>query len=455
MLVSDNYADSGTVRTPEVRHVRGSSTHDITDKDRGMSKRSVLVALATLAVISAIIAGFYAKAASAATPGVIAVAGDVRMDEFIVRAPSVVTPTPDYTVGIPTTPSATKKRGATPSKGASRLPVVSGYLAEVFVVEGSHVTKGEVIARLDTTLLDLGVTQATTARTKAHADIGVIDANLDKLADARTKLLDARAKLVKGRAQLLKARAALETTITLLRKAIVSLPKQIAGIQTLIAQPGGPPPHNPPYPVVLQMLQGQLAGIRQGLPLALAGLAKMNQGLAKIDQGFALMATGLAKIDSGRTQLRDFRSLAVINVRAQDVAVHLAKARRAAATITAPVDGTVTSARLPGTAVMVGAPLVKIRPDGPFRVYTYLTPDQLAQVQVGSGATVDFDSNPGAALTGHVEVVGDQAVVPPTAFSTSIVHMTRALRVTIELDKGQYAPPGTPVDVEIAITPGR
>jgi hypothetical protein len=30
--------------------------------------------------------------------------------------------------------------------------------------------------------------------------------------------------------------------------------------------------------------------------------------------------------------------------------------------------------------------------------------------------------------------------------------MTRAVRVTIELDDGQTAPPGTPVDVEISVS---
>jgi multidrug resistance efflux pump len=147
--------------------------------------------------------------------------------------------------------------------------------------------------------------------------------------------------------------------------------------------------------------------------------------------------------------MRDARRLMKVNVVAQDVALALEKARRAAATITSPVSGFVTFARTPGTAVMVGAPIVRIRPDGPTRIATYLTTDQLAQAGVGTPVTVDFDSNPGGALTGHIAVIGDAAAVPPTGFPTAIVHMTRAVSVTIELDAGQTAPPGTPVDVEI------
>jgi multidrug resistance efflux pump len=80
-----------------------------------------------------------------------------------------------------------------------------------------------------------------------------------------------------------------------------------------------------------------------------------------------------------------------------------------------------------------------------------LTSDQLTQVSVGSPATVDFDSNPGGPLAGHVSYLGYGAAVPPTSFPTSVVHMTRAVRVTVELDDGLTAPPGTPVDIEIGI----
>jgi hypothetical protein len=177
----------------------------------------------------------------------------------------------------------------------------------------------------------------------------------------------------------------------------------------------------PPYPVLLAGMQQGLAGLEQGLAGAKAGLATMNQGLAKLSKG-------LKQLDGARSQLKDARKLVVIGVAAQDVAVDLAKARRAAATIVSPVDGIVTYTRAAGTAVMVGAPIVRIRPDGPSRIYTYLTTDQLAQVSVGSRASVTFDSNTGGPLAGRLIYLGDGATVPPTNFPTSIVHMTRAVR---------------------------
>lgn len=422
-----------------------------------MTRRSLIVGLVALVLAVAAGTGLYVRAASAITPGVIIVAGDVRIDEYVVKAPAITTPTPDFTVGIPSTATAGARKPGAPAaaRGASRLPVVSGFLTHVLVGQGGHVSKGQVIAQLDTTLLDLGVSQARTAQVRAVSGLAVLDDNLDKLATARGKLVTARSKLLTARAQLLKAHGSLEGTIAVLQTQRASLVASITAIERLIARPGPQPPFNPPLAVVLQALQHALAGLDKGLAGARTGLAKMNAGLATMKVGLAKIQQGFAQLDTARTQLENARRLLVINIESQKVGVELAIARRSAATITAPVDGVVTFAAGAGTAVMVGAPIVRIRPDGPAHVVTYLTSDQLVQAGVGSHATVDFDSNPGRALTGRVSAVGDEADVPPTAFPTPIVHMTRAVRVTIQLDAGQTAPPGTPVDVEIDIGSGR
>ena len=417
-----------------------------------MSRRSLLTTLAIVAVAAALGFALYAKTASAVTPGVISAAGDVRIDEDVVRAPAIAYPTPDYTVGIPTSGTAApKKRGSGAPSTASRMPVVSGYLVVVPVALGAHVAKGQVVARLDTAMLDLGVQQAETARTQARANLEVLDTTIDALTTARAKLITARSQLVKARGQLITTRASLVATIGVLTRTRASLETSIAMIEQLISQsPPAGPPHTPPYPVLLAGMQQGLIQLNQGLAGAKVGLAKIDQGLATMNQGLAKLSKGLAQLDSARAKLRDARKLAVIGIVAQNVAVELARARRDGATIVSPVDGVVTYTRAAGTAVIVGAPIVRIRPDGPSHVYTYLTTDQLAQVSVGSRASVTYDSNSGGPLAGRLIYLGDQAAVPPTNFPTSIVHMTRAVRVTIELDGDLTAPPGTPVDVEIS-----
>ena len=401
-----------------------------------MSRRSLTISLVIAVLVVAAIVGLYARSASGVPANVIAVAGDVRAEENIVRAPVITAPTPDFTVGIPTTatPSGRKRTAPVPARG----PVVAGLLTTVTVQQGAHVTTGQPVAQIDTTMLELGVASAKAGADKARASLDVLDHTVSKLRDARSKLITARTKLIA-------ARTSLTATYTVVVKARAGLRAQIAAIEALIAQPGGPPPHVPPYPVLLAGMKSAEASLTAAVNGIRTGLAAMSAGLSK-------MRTGLAQINDGLSQLADVRDLAEVNIEAQDVAVQLAEKRRDAATITSPVSGVVTFARMPGTTVMVGAPVLRIRPDVPTRVDTFLTPEQLALVGVGSPATVDFDSNAGAPLTGHIAVIGSSAVVPPTGFPTAIVHMTRAVRVTIELDSGQTAPPGTPVDVAITST---
>ena len=401
-----------------------------------MSRRSLTVSLVVVALVIAGGIGLYARSASGVPANVIAVAGDVRAEENIVRAPVITAPTPDFTVGIPTTgaPSAKKRIIPAPLRG----PAVAGLLATVTVQQGAHVTTGQPIAQIDTTMLSLGVASAKAGADKARASLDVLDHTISKLRSARSKLITARTALIA-------ARASLTATYTAVVKARADLRVQIAAIEALIAQPGGPPPHVPPYPVLL-------AGMKSAETSITAAVNGIRTGLAAMTAGLAKMRTGLAKINDGLAQLADVRELAGTNIEAQDVAVQLAEKRRDAATITSPVSGVVTFVRMPGTTVMVGAPVVRIRPDVPSRIDTYLTPEKLALVRVGSPATVDFDSNAGAPLSGRIVVIGSSAVVPPTGFPTAIVHMTRAVRVTIELDSGQTAPPGTPVDIAITGT---
>lgn len=402
-----------------------------------MKRRSLVIGLIAAAVVAVVGIGVYLASASAVGPVVVAVAGSVRAETYVVRAPVITLPSPDYAVGITVagTPAPKKRPTAAGAPMSSRAPVVSGYLAEVLVAQGSRVTTGQVLARLDTTFLDLGVAAARAAADKARADLEILDHN-------GVKLSDARAKLVKGRDKLTSVRASLAATITVLVARRASLETSIAAIQALIAQPGGPPPHVPPYPVILAGLQSALTGLNVGLTGAKVGLATIDKSLAK-------MAKGLRTMDSAMEQILGAHDLLVVNIAAQGVGVRLAEARQAQATITSPVSGVVTFARLAGTTVMVGAPLARVRPDRPILIDTYLTAEQLALVAIGTPVTVDFDSNTRGPLTGHISVIGSTAVVPPTSFPTAIVHMTRAVHVTVELDAGQATPAGTPVDLEI------
>lgn len=391
-----------------------------------MTKRFPLIVIGTALVALAVLAGWRIWS-QRAVPGRLELAGDVASDVRAVRAPAIVYPVVDHTVGIGAAASGPGPGQAvrTPPDAAGRMPRVSGRLASVLVVEGDRVTTGQVVARLDTAMLELGVDQARTAAVKAHADVEVLGGALGEIADNEAELADARSELASARAKLKKTRS--------------DLLVQIAQVEAMLKAPrppGAPKPPPSQDPAVV--------------------LAKLKAALAQVDAGLAKTASARSKLNEGADRLADARSQVTgarevlgIVAGAKDIAVDLAEARLAQAAIVAPVTGVVTEARRAGTLAMVGAPVVRIRPAAPTRLDTFVTPEQLGRVRVGSPAEVDFDSNPGGPLPGRVTRIAETAEFPPNAFPTGVVHMTRAVRVTITLDGGGWAPPGTPADVTI------
>lgn len=409
-----------------------------------MSRRSWLT-LALLVAIVALGAEVIAHAYSAVPKQQLALAGDVESTIWTVRAPAIVYPTPDYSVGVTTAtpPPNQKKQQAPPAP--SPVPVVSGRIARMYVVAGDSVKKGQVVAQLDPTMLKLGVRQAQTSAKRAHAQVAVLNKTLDTIASNQAKLATGRAQLatgaqqlatfqaqlVKGRAQALAAKATLQAQIALIKASLH----------------GAPPP--PQLAALLKKLEGILAGINAGLAKLPAAQAKLNAGAAKLATGRAQLNSAASQLASASVGIKNARNVLTYVAKGQDVLVKLAAYRVTQATLRAPADGVVTEARLPGTVAIVNAPIVRIRPDGPTRVNTYLTSTQLLTVPLGSKADVVYDSGGDKTLAGHVTLISDSDAFPPTSFPTNVVHMTRAVKVTITLDDGQWAPPGTPVDVVI------
>jgi len=441
-----------------------------------MSRQRALL-LAALAVVVAA-GGFYAWRISAGSSDRIEVAGDVRSEVRVVTTPAIITPTPDYTIGIPVPAgsAAAKKSqtggvgssgaasGSSGSAASSQMPAVAGMLTSVTVTVGDQVKAGDVIATLDTTLLDLGVEAARLAAVRAKADVGVLDSGLNTIADNRSKLSSAKGKLASTASQLTSTRAKLTssraTLVATRAKAIAGrtqLTGQIKQLEALIAS--GNATSTPPAPTPQQLLAGMKAKLVQlnagiakmdaGLKQIDAGLAKIAQGLGKLPSARAKIATGQSALDSAAQRIGDAKDVLGILADAKVLGVRSAEIARDAAVITAPVSGTVSFARRAGTVAMVGAPLVRIHPDTAPLVDTYLTAEQIARIAVGDRAELTIDSLPDRTFTGAVTLIGSSYRYPPNSFPTPLTHMTRAARVTITLDDGSTVPVGTPGDLVI------
>jgi len=425
--------------------------------------RAILGVLVILAVAGALL---WISQSSAMPRGRLVVAGDVRSDVRTINAPVIAYPTPNYAVGLPATstaggtPSATKRTVG--AGGASKSVSVAGLLTSVPVREGDTVKAGEVVAQLDTRMLKLGVEAAKADAARTKTSVRLMNDALDNIADAKGKLRDARAQAFSMAyaqigAGIAKAKAPIYAKHA---EAVKGRPQLVAGIAQVEGLLSMLPPTSPQVPVLkeqLKQMKAQLAGIDAFLkqwPKIKRTFAKAEAD-AKAKAGAAInskIGSAQAKIRDAEQQVKDARAVLRILADNTHIGVDLARAKVGQATIRTPVGGVVTFARRAGTVALVGAPLVRVRTEGPRLIDTYLTAEQLAGVPVGSATDITYDSAPGTVVRGTVKTIAASYLYPPTSFPTPVVHMTRTVKVTISVDDGASLPEGTPVDISIKTT---
>lgn len=455
-----------------------------------MNRRNVLLALGGLIVVGLLV-GLVFRVLATPPANRLMVAGDVRSVVRTVSAPSIAYPTVTYSITVVSnaamgkkTQTITNKVIAGPQASAvvsstAGIPVVSGMLKQVNVQVGDRVTTGTVLAQLDTATLDLGVAYAKITAEKTKNSVKILNQGIDTILNNQDKVSQGFSQLATGRAQLASGKkqlAAAKKQLLAAKKGLLASQKQLleakrnraqleATLATLKQQASTFPPGQVPPALTAKIAQLEklLASIDPGLAQISAGLKKVNAGLAKVATGEAALQTGAAALSTAagklatasdalktaKTQVTTARDVTRIIAKNADVPVTLAEAKLDQATIVSPVTGVVTQAATTGQVIVVGAPLVRIKPEEPALVDTYVTPEQLAKVHLGSVADISYDSSGGRVSRGTLAIIGTNAAYPPTAFPTDIVHMTRTIKLTFRLDSGDAPPAGTPVDIAI------
>jgi exonuclease VII small subunit len=202
-------------------------------------------------------------------------------------------------------------------------------------------------------------------------------------------------------------------------------------------------------------LSAAIARLRSGIPRLENAIRKIDDGLAKARTQRTELHKAKTKIVDARSELRRTRKLAVVAAQAAPVGIDVAENQKLLATVTAPVSGLVVDAASNGQVVAAGATVAKIREGAPNSVTTWLSPVQVAQICLGSQASLHADwMRTTERLDAEVTLVGDRADYPPTSFATEEVHLTRAVPVRLTVT-GPFGhshpslPPGAPVDIEI------
>ena len=386
--------------------------------------------------------------------------GNVADDVVPVQAPSIPVPSPDLEAGFGTSANGP---GATSTGSRSATPTAAGITAlgsfarvtSVKVRPGDVVSAGQLIAVLDTDLLDANVRAAQAAQRVAQAKVPVVDAALEELATTRADIVSTRSTVRATIADLRTTRARLATQLATLEatlKRIENLPGSglpPGGVPATMP-PGGTPPRGPPpggFP--------DPAKLRAGIARLRSAIARIDAGIAQAESGLGRLSAASAKVSDARAQLRHLRTLARIAASASAVGVDLARYQRSLAEVMSPTDGVVVSVVSKGDVVAPGATIAEIRPAGPSRVTAWLAPRDLHAVSVGTAASIaaDWLKRP---LPGVVTRVAGRADYPPTSSATKEVHLTRAVPIEITVDQDQQElPAGVPVDITIIGGPER
>ena len=350
-----------------------------------------------------------------------------------------------------------------------------GVVAEILVAEGGSVNSGDILIRLDGSLLNselaivegqLFEVQARRARLEAERDgeTGLtISAELTALAHARPdvaeqiegqrRLFAARAdtlarsteQLSKRRAQTLAQVDGIAAQSASLARQLDLIGQELADQQSLLAKGLA----QAPRVLALQREEARLAG--QVGELA-AARAQAEGRVTEID--LEVLRIAAARREEASTQLRDIGS----------TELELAERRRALTEriarldVRAPVSGTVLGLQVttPRAVLRPADPVAFIIPqDRPLVIAAQISPIQIDEVHVGQPVKLvfpAFSSRTTPEVDGVITIVSADALTDPNQ-NISYYRAEISLSPTEAARLGQTLLPGMPVEAFIQTTP--
>ncbi len=387
-------------------------------------------------------------------------------------------------------------------------PQVSGRIAEMLVERGDTVQAGDVLVRLDDALLQ-------NQRLEAEAGLSAAQANLDRvMAGARsTEIAAARAALAQAKAEqdgaaqaVLNAQDVISNPLSsdagiVAARVQVELAEQNVELEKVMLeeiefkrnvyaplQNEAPQPSRYPQPSTVSNLasevitpredterswdlqvwavqsalaqaEAELEGARNYLnalwatrsdPLVLETElhgAEMQLRLAEAQVSAAQAA--LDELEAGPTA--EEIAVAEAQVRQAEAAVGLIDAQAAQLTLTAPMDGIVTSRNgQTGETASAGAPLLTIANLDDVTLAIYIPETRVGQVQVGQEVQVQVDSFPERVFVGQVSSIAGEAEFTPRNVQTQEERVNLVFAVKVRLPNSDgLLKPGMPADATL------
>jgi len=365
---------------------------------------------------------------------------------------------------------------------AAVAPEVSGRIAHMLVERGEKVQAGDTLVRLDDTTLRSQRRESEAGLAAAQANLARVmaGARAEEIAAARAALAQAEAELNGAAQAVLNAQEAISDPLSLeaeidgartqVRLAEQEVEMAEANLAETVlrhgvyAEKGGDEERIWDLQLeasraALAQAQAELAGAQRYLeallairanPLSLEAQLHGAETQHQMAQAKAAAAqASLDEMEAGATE--EEIALAEAQVRQARAAVELIDAKRAQLTLTAPMDGIVTSrSRQAGETATAGSELLSIANLDEVTLVIYVPQTRIPQVKTGQVVEVRVDSFPKRVFVGEVANIAGEAEFTPRNVQTKEERVNLVFAVKVRIPNPDHdLKPGMPADATI------
>ncbi len=364
-------------------------------------------------------------------------------------------------------------------------PELAGRVVEALAAEGNRVSAGQVLIRLDDSLLQAQLKQTEAALAAAQAQHDAAQANYDLLkSGAQADQIRAAEEAVKAaeaavsgaQAQLAQLKAGARSADIAAAEAAVAAAaaQQKVALDThdktmqcvTVPKPAGPEEMCPGLGTREEQARAALNAADEALAAAQKRLDQLKAGATKneldaaqsrVEAAQAQHAMAQAQLDLLKAGARPEQlAAAEAQIKATQAQIDAAQAQIGVLkvqidklTLRAPLDGLVLQRAIePGEVALPGAALLVLGNVTDLRVTVYIPENRYGEIGLGQAAKVTVDSFPGETFSAKVTRIADKAEFTPRNVQTAEGRATTVFAVTLALDSaGGKLKPGMPVDV--------
>ncbi len=355
---------------------------------------------------------------------------------------------------------------------------LAGRLRDLLADEGAAVKQGDVLARLDDSLLAAQIAQSQAAVATAQANLDQVKAGArpEEIAAARATLAQAiagregakrageNAKRARENPQELNARLdGARTQLSITKSQVIQA--QAAAESARVQRD-----HYPDQDVYAKQVVAAEEGVRvaeanvlkaqAGVDSLLEMLANPLAAQAQVDAADAAYQVAAAIAEAAQARLDaliagptpEQVAVAQAAVKQAEAALNILLVQRDKMTVRSPLDGLVTGRALrPGELAAPGAPILTIADLSKVRLTVYIAEDQIGRVRLGQKVQVTVDSFPGRTFPGEVSYISPRAEFTPKNVQTQKERVNTVFGVRIRLSNAEMLlKPGMPADATFA-----